>query len=75
MSKLPSLTGGQVLKALQKAGFVIIRQKGSHVYLRDATGRSTVVPVHRGESLGKGLLKKILHDTELENDELIKLLH
>ena len=58
MSKLPSLTGGQVVKALQKAGFVIIRQKGSQVYLRDATGRSTVVLVHRGESLGKGLLKK-----------------
>ena len=31
MSKLPSLTGGQVVKALQKAGFVIIRQKDSHV--------------------------------------------
>jgi predicted RNA binding protein YcfA (HicA-like mRNA interferase family) len=75
MSKLPSLTGGQVVKALLKTGFIVVRQKGSHIYLRDSDGRSTVVPVHKGESLGKGLLKKILHDTELEKDELIRLLH
>jgi predicted RNA binding protein YcfA (HicA-like mRNA interferase family) len=74
MSKLPSLTGEQIVKALLRNGFTIIRQKGSHVYLRDSEGKSTVVPVHKGEPLGKGLLKKIMRDVELERDDLLKLL-
>jgi predicted RNA binding protein YcfA (HicA-like mRNA interferase family) len=42
--------------------------------LRQADGRTTVVPVHAGESLGPGLMSKILRDTELTRDELIALL-
>ena len=74
MTKLPSLTGEQVVKALNNAGFKVIRQKGSHRYLVHSDGRSTVVPLHKGESIGKGLLRKIIRDTELEREEFIKLL-
>jgi len=62
MSKLPSLTGRQVVKALQKAGFTVIRQKGSHAFLRHPDGRSTVVPLHAGETVGPGLLLLALDD-------------
>ena len=65
MTKLPSLTGRQVVRALRKAGFDVIRVKGSHHFLRHADGRTTVVPVHRGETIGPGLLSKILRDCEL----------
>ncbi len=74
MSKLPSLTGRQVVKALQKAGFIVIRQKGSHTFLRHPDGRSTVVPLHAGETVGPGLLRKIIHDVEMTREEFRNLL-
>jgi len=74
MTKLPSLTGEQVVKALGKAEFQVLRQKGSHVYLKHADGRATVVPIHKGESVGRGLLRKIMQDAELSREEFLKLL-
>jgi len=74
MSKLPSLTGKQVVKALQKAGFTVIRQKGSHAFLQHPDGRSTVVPLHAGEAIGPGLLRKILRDVEMTREEFFNLL-
>ncbi|MEO1076295.1 MAG: type II toxin-antitoxin system HicA family toxin [Bacteroidota bacterium] len=74
MSKLPSLTGKKLIKALRRAGFAVIRIKGSHHFLRHDDGRTTVVPVHSGETLGTGLLSKILRDCDLTRDELRNLL-
>ena len=74
MTKLPSLEGEQVIKALSKVGFQVFRQKGSHVYLKHFDGRATVVPVHKGEAVGKGLLMKIMKDVEIEKEDFIKLL-
>ena len=74
MTKLPRLRGKQVVSALGRAGFVVIRVKGSHHYLRHPDGRATVVPVHAGETLGPGLTAKILSDCELTSAELKELL-
>ena len=74
MSKLPPLTGKQVINVLGKAGFMAIRQRGSHVYLIHDDGRSTVVPVHARESIGIGLMRKILRDAELSRDEFMALI-
>jgi predicted RNA binding protein YcfA (HicA-like mRNA interferase family) len=74
MTRLPSLTGEQIIKALGKGGFEVFRQKGSHIYLKHPDGRATVVPLHRGESVGRGLLKKIMRDADLERDDFLKLL-
>jgi predicted RNA binding protein YcfA (HicA-like mRNA interferase family) len=74
MTRLPTLTGAQVVKALQRAGFEVIRQRGSHVYLRHADGRRTVVPVHKGEDLGRGLLSKILRDVEMDRETFLESL-
>ncbi|BAP54854.1 hypothetical protein THII_0557 [Thioploca ingrica] len=60
--------------ALNKAGFTVIRIRGSHHILKHQDGRSTVVPVHFGEDIGPGLLGKILRDCEITKDELISLL-
>jgi predicted RNA binding protein YcfA (HicA-like mRNA interferase family) len=70
MSRLPSLTGRQILTALERLGFAVIRIRGSHHYLRHADGRATVVPVHRGETIGRGLLSKILRDAEINREQL-----
>jgi predicted RNA binding protein YcfA (HicA-like mRNA interferase family) len=74
MSRLPSLTGKHVIAALKKEGFIAERQKGSHVFLRHPDGRATVVPAHTGETIGPGLLSKILRDVELSKDDLLGLL-
>ncbi|MEM6647992.1 MAG: type II toxin-antitoxin system HicA family toxin [Bacteroidota bacterium] len=74
MSKLPALTGVKLIKALGKAGFSVVRVKGSHHFLRHTDGRTTVVPVHAGESLGPGLMSKILRDCEVTRDDLRLLL-
>jgi len=70
MSRLPSLTGKQLLAALGRLGFEVMRTRGSHHFLRHSDGRSTVVPVHSGESIGRGLMAKILRDTEVTRDQL-----
>ena len=62
------------MKALQKAGFDVLRQRGSHVFLRHPDGRATVVPIHKGEDLGRGLLRKIIHDAELTREEFLEFL-
>jgi len=42
--------------------------------MKHVDGRATVVPVHKGESLGPGMLLKIMHDIELTREEFIDLL-
>ncbi len=61
MSKLPVLSGREVIKSLNKIGFEVVRQKGSHIYLRHADGRTTTVPIHKGRDLDRGLLRKIIY--------------
>ena len=73
MTKLPHLTGEQLIKMLRDAGFNDVRVRGSHHFLRHQDGRATVVPIHSGETIGPGLLSKILHDCELTRDEFIDL--
>ena len=72
MTQYPSLTGKQLVSLLKKRGFLSIRQKGSHIFMQHPDGRATVVPVHSGETIGPGLLTKILKDVEMTKNELIK---
>jgi predicted RNA binding protein YcfA (HicA-like mRNA interferase family) len=74
MTRLPRLTGKEVVSALARAGFTLARVRGSHHYLRHSDGRATVVPVHAGETIGPGLMSKILHDCELSREQLEGLL-
>lgn len=74
MSRAPRLMGPDLIKALGKAGFQLIRVRGSHHFLRHDDGRSTVVPTHPGETIGPGLLRKVLRDCQLTVDEFLELL-
>src|SRR6266850_676738 len=60
MTNLPALTGKKVVKALKNAGFVVIRIRSSHHFMRHPDGRTTIVPVHAGETIGSGLTHKNL---------------
>jgi len=74
MSRLPRVTGKQLIVALNKEGFEVIRIKGSHHFLRHLDGRTTVVPVHSGEIIGPGLFSQILRDCDLSRVQMIGLL-
>ena len=70
MSDFPTLTGSALIRALKKFGFEVIRTKGSHHFLKHPDGRCTVVPVHSGETIGRGLLSQILRDCDITKEEL-----
>lgn len=74
MTRLPRAKGKEIVRALEKVGFAVVRTRGSHVFLKHVDGRATAVPVHSGETLGPGLLRAILRDVELSIEELIQLL-
>jgi predicted RNA binding protein YcfA (HicA-like mRNA interferase family) len=74
MSNLPGISGKKLIKTLCKQGFVVVRSKGSHHFLRHSDGRVTTVPTHANESIGRGLLLKILKDCDIDRDDFIKML-
>ena len=74
MPKRPRLKGREIIAALQRAGFIIKRTKGSHHFLLHSDGRATVVPVHSGEVIGPGLFNRILRDAELTLEAFLDLL-
>ncbi len=72
---LPAVSGRQLLRALQRAGFVVLRQKGSHVSLEKRTADGywrTIVPMHR--EIRPGTLSDILNQSGLTKDQLRELL-
>jgi predicted RNA binding protein YcfA (HicA-like mRNA interferase family) len=75
MAKLPSVSGERLVRALKRVGFVVLRQKGSHVALERKVGEKTfrtVVPQH--STLAKGTLSDILKQAGLTIEELLQLL-
>ena len=68
MPKLPVLSGADVVKALERLGFLQMRQRGSHVVMRrGAVG--TVIPLHK--ELKTGTLAGILRQAQLGQDEFL----
>lgn len=72
--KLPALTGAEVIRALERGGFGVVRIRSSHHFLRHPDGRTTVVAVHGGETIGPGLMSKILRDCDLTKEQFRALL-
>jgi len=75
MSKrLPSITARKLVRFLKQQGFIEVRQRGSHLTLRrESDGRTVTVPIHTGQDIGKGLLKKILSDAGYSVEEFNRL--
>lgn len=74
MSKLRPVEAEIVIKALARIGFQPVRQRGSHIVMKHPDGRSTVIPVHPGEELGRGMLMEIMSDVRLSKKEFLELL-
>lgn len=73
--KLTSISAEKLIKILTKLGFEKIRIKGSHLFMRHPDGRTTIVPIHRGEGIGPGLLRKIINEIKINREEFLKLLN
>ena len=71
-SKLPAVTAKQIIKLLEKKGFVKVRQSGSHCIFRHPNGKRTTVPLHSSKTLGRGLLKQIMKDADISPEALRK---
>ena len=74
MSKLPRLTARQIIAVLEKAGFSLARQSGSHMIYKNAAGKRATVPFHASKTLHPKIVKSILRDAELTVEKLQELL-
>jgi predicted RNA binding protein YcfA (HicA-like mRNA interferase family) len=72
MGTVPVLKPKEVAAILEKLGFQMIRQKGSHKQYRNFDGRGTTVPFHSGRDISPILLKQIIKDIGLTIDEFLQ---
>ena len=72
MSGLPIISGKTAVRLLNKLGYQIVRQRGSHIRLRHPFKKQITITAHK--DLGKGLLRKIIRDAEISIEEFVKRL-
>jgi len=75
LSKLPVISGREMVKVLAKMGFTIVGRKGSHVRMKRQHGKEVlivIVPMHR--ELAKGTLRSVLRQANLTVEDLNRLL-
>ncbi len=71
MGNIPVLKPREVIRILEKLGFVFIRQKGSHCQFRHPNGRGTTVPDHKGRDISPALLRQIARDIDIPLDRFL----
>ena len=74
MAKLPIVKAKELLAALQRMGFVIYHQRGSHAQLKHPDGRRTTVPIHSGKDIRRGTLRAIINDLGISVDGFLDVL-
>ncbi len=72
MTKLPVISGKELIKVLTKIGYYVRDQKGSHVHLRHPIRRPLTVPAHK--TIARGTLRAIIRDADLTVDEFLQML-
>ena len=73
MPKLPRVTARQIMAALERGGFFLARQSGSHMIYKNAAGRRVTVPFHAQKTLHPKLLRSILRDADIKPEDLADL--
>jgi len=74
MPRLPRVTARQIIVALEKSGFSLTRQSGSHMIFKNAAGKRVTVPFHAAKTPHPKIPKSILRDAELSLEQLEGLL-
>jgi predicted RNA binding protein YcfA (HicA-like mRNA interferase family) len=74
MPRLPVLKPREVVRALERLGFVEARQRGAHRQFRHPDGRATTVPFHSGRDIAPPLLRQIIKDINVTAEEFLEQL-
>ena len=76
MPFVPQISGHRVIRALQKAGFILLRQSGSHAVLRHHTdlSRRAIIPVHGSKAVKSGTLRAIIRGARIAPEDFAELL-
>jgi predicted RNA binding protein YcfA (HicA-like mRNA interferase family) len=72
--KLPRVQAAKIVRVLEKCGFALVRQSGSHKIFKNAEGRRVTVPFHSGKVLHPKVLRSIMEDADLTVEKLMELL-
>lgn len=72
--KLPRVNAADAVRVLEKAGFFLARQSGSHRIYKNAEGQRVTVPYHSGKELHPKILKNILRDADMTPEEFFELM-
>lgn len=74
MPKIPPLNPNKIVKILEKTGFKVIRQKGSHVIMMNSRKTRIVIPVHLGKDIKPGLIRAIIREAGISREKFLTLL-
>ncbi len=74
MSNFPSVNAKDFIKVIEKLGFFLDRQKGSHAIYKNNHGNRVVVPIHSGKNLKQGTLMGMIQDIGIDKKKLFDLL-
>lgn len=74
MPKIPPLNPNKIVKILEKTGFKVIRQKGSHVIMMNSRKTRIVIPVHPGKDIKPGLIRAIIREAGISREKFLTLL-
>lgn len=74
MAKFPRLTARDLIRILERQGFLLVRQSGSHMIYRNKQGIRATVPFHGAKIIHPKIVKRILDDLKLSEEELMKFL-
>jgi predicted RNA binding protein YcfA (HicA-like mRNA interferase family) len=74
MPRLPRLTAREIIIAIEKSGFSLARQSGSHMIYKSSSGKRVTVPFHGAKILHPKIVKSILRDAGLSTEQLQELL-
>ncbi len=72
--RLPRVTADEVIRVIEKVGFTLARQSGSHRIYRSSAGKRITVPYHKGKVLHPKVLASMLKDANLSREEFKNLL-
>ncbi|MFA6047439.1 MAG: type II toxin-antitoxin system HicA family toxin [Parcubacteria group bacterium] len=73
MPKLPVISGKELIKKLERQGYIVIRQKGSHVRLKNNDPRLKPLTVPTHKFIKPGLLHKIIRDANMTLEDFLNI--
>jgi predicted RNA binding protein YcfA (HicA-like mRNA interferase family) len=74
LPKILPLKPNKLIRILEKTGFKVVRQKGSHVIMMNDKKTRIVIPVHPGKDIKPGLVRAIIREAGISREKFLKLL-